>query len=84
MTDVTLPDDARIELTGTEVDERTLRLLEPILDIDVEAATNGHTAETVGSLDVDRLARVMALYRSIAEYRYDWRRGEAPRRGDAK
>lgn len=75
MTDVELAGDVDLRLAETTIDDRTLERLGTVLDLDLAERDDGTIAIRSATLDLDRLARVMALHRSIARFRYDWRTG---------
>lgn len=65
-----IAEELTITVRGSELDERERNRLESVLQFhDVE----GSEPVTEGTLNLDRLIRVVTVYHSIGTFRYDWR-----------
>lgn len=65
------PHDISAELEGSNLSLRRLDRLRPV--VRVEPGDDDGSGSATATVDLDRLLRVMAVYRSVARYRYDWR-----------
>lgn len=60
-------DELHLKVQASQMSPRDLERLAPVVRIDQSAT------DFEGTIDLDRLARVLAVYRAVARYRYDWR-----------
>ncbi|MFW6448682.1 MAG: hypothetical protein ACOC0X_03955 [Halobacteriota archaeon] len=67
------PGVVELDLAGSILDERTLDRLDPVIDVEVRDLGDGRYRVEECRVDLDRLLQALGLYRSIAEFRYDWR-----------